>query len=994
MKRVLLLILGLLLIFHSAQAVPTFELISNTDYCLVDCEAVLKMNTDGIGRFLPTKENNDYKMEFIKGRRANDISEYSIEIGELQLYYVDEPILSMVKEKIVIDYNISGCSVGFNQKNFKCEKETNVEYVSGYKRVEKSEIVYKDFFKGNVIQPNSEYYIRIRAKKIPKLGNNDVDWVITVAGIRLKQYAWFYGGWTFKKSAVITNNSGVVDVDLDYPLTFSLDTATLVGAGKLQADCDDIRVVCDDVTEKEYSFDICNNVDTNFYLLNDEVITASGTNSDCYVYYGNVGASAPVFDTDMHVEHDGTAGYDVNSSSVILFGQATGANTYYLLSGAGWYPYYISWTDGETGVITRGENWIANNATSTLDVNGEGKVMTQVNRSDGSQGVDYLFYWKSPFYDVTRFLADNLANKNFYLRGGLIQAEGPEIIYRDSDANSYTNNSTASGFPQVEAFGALAGHRNGEVGGVFILWKQSETEDDTVTLEVIQAGAGRPISNITATGSTDTGTMAYDTKSKIRIGYTQDYGNLESLYQIFINEPTIVLGAEEENVLDPDTNVTQPNVLGVMLAGGSSYTIKFNVQDGDSNTLLVDLNYSQSTTQGDGVEIINDMNTTGASITCVDSDFIDVTSCEYIWTVVGIDGNRFITILVEDERGVTAYDASDYNILIDNTIPVLSDPLPSSDFDINWATNIDANVAYSETNPFYCTVIPSVNDINSADENASLSGGRCDYTYTGTLDCDDEIEFYFVMYDITEQPSAILQTATMDYNCGVIDFAPEIITLTISPYVILSTSTLTINLDINDNDYGLLTNTGYWQRSTDSINFVTFENAVVVYSSSVGTLHTYAVGQPTLSISPLAEGDFLRLRVTTDDGVNATDTVNSNIISYSEDITAIVNVSPTTDLNAIDPSRSETDVDINDLISMFSGLLFGLGSSALVFYLIMKIDIHPIKEILILIFLFTMGNFIGAFGTLMNIPILNNVTGFMLGMFLLVFWVGMWLLNS
>lgn len=212
----ILIILGLLLL-TSVNAAPTFELISNTDQCLVNCEAVLKMTTDNVGFALPIKENTNFKLEFLKDFNAHDIEEYTIHLGTEQIYYEQKPIISTRKEKVILDYNINGCPSKYVQQALSCEKEIDVKYISGYYSIEKIKIVYQDFFKGISVLPNSIYYIRVRARKKPKLGPNNVDWIVTIAGQKLTQYSWFNSNWKKRKFFTITNES-TIDANINQPM--------------------------------------------------------------------------------------------------------------------------------------------------------------------------------------------------------------------------------------------------------------------------------------------------------------------------------------------------------------------------------------------------------------------------------------------------------------------------------------------------------------------------------------------------------------------------------------------------------------------------------------------------------------------------------------------------------------------------------------------------------------------------------------------------------
>lgn len=301
-KIMFCLLLGLITLTQLVHAAPSFELISNTDQCLVNCEGVLKMVTDNsIIAPLPIKENTNFKMEFIKGENANDILEYSIELGTKETYYVTEPVFSTKKEKRIIDYNASGCPTGFSLEQSKCEKEVTVRYKSGDKQIEKTRIIYKDFFSGITLLPNSEYYIRIRAKKQPKIGPNDIDWILTIFGIKLDQYAWALSNWAKRECFTITNDSGtnvttgfVMDVnsdDFNYAAKCTETTNFYDCMGGLVYNGSSILLTMEAIDNNKSWFKLQAN-------LNNGDTTPSGEAGYCQ-YYDNVSATEPTTTTNF-----------------------------------------------------------------------------------------------------------------------------------------------------------------------------------------------------------------------------------------------------------------------------------------------------------------------------------------------------------------------------------------------------------------------------------------------------------------------------------------------------------------------------------------------------------------------------------------------------------------------------------------------------------------------------------------------------------------------
>ncbi len=121
-------------------------------------------------------------------------------------------------------------------------------------------------------------------------------------------------------------------------------------------------------------------------------------------------------------------------------------------------------------------------------------------------------------------------------------------------------------------------------------------------------------------------------------------------------------------------------------------TIDFNVMDLDTNSLLIDINYSSSNTEGTGTKLLDDFNIV-ASDKCDDLNFTNTTKCSWDFNIhsslVG-DGNYFILIKVSDGTG-TDFNASDNNFMVDNTAPSTI-----ADYNNSWQ-NVDANVTFTCT---------------------------------------------------------------------------------------------------------------------------------------------------------------------------------------------------------------------------------------------------------------------------------------------------------
>ena len=98
---------------------------------------------------------------------------------------------------------------------------------------------------------------------------------------------WEADSWEYRKQVNLT--SGVNETLTDFPVHIVMDTASLISAGKMQGDCDDIRIMNSSVTG-ELSYEIetgtCNTSETVLWVKIPALYNSSTVNT-VYVYYGN-----------------------------------------------------------------------------------------------------------------------------------------------------------------------------------------------------------------------------------------------------------------------------------------------------------------------------------------------------------------------------------------------------------------------------------------------------------------------------------------------------------------------------------------------------------------------------------------------------------------------------------------------------------------------------------------------------------------------------------
>lgn len=100
---------------------------------------------------------------------------------------------------------------------------------------------------------------------------------------------WFDTSYSFRQRVPVGNSSG--ENKTDFQVKITLDTASLIASGKLQSDCQDIRVT--DINGKVLPYWIePNTCDTTETLVWTKAPKISTSGTDLYVYYGNPSASS------------------------------------------------------------------------------------------------------------------------------------------------------------------------------------------------------------------------------------------------------------------------------------------------------------------------------------------------------------------------------------------------------------------------------------------------------------------------------------------------------------------------------------------------------------------------------------------------------------------------------------------------------------------------------------------------------------------------------
>ncbi len=141
------------------------------------------------------------------------------------------------------------------------------------------------------------YHIDFMMSRPASLGNKGVDLVPEIKGVMLDDYAWLNSSWQYRTCINLTSNEAI---DLsNFPANFIFDTRTPVLAGKMNADCSDLRVTDSDGNEIPFGF-LDGKDDSNYgcaetltTFVSLPPLLASNDSSYICLYYGNALATIP-----------------------------------------------------------------------------------------------------------------------------------------------------------------------------------------------------------------------------------------------------------------------------------------------------------------------------------------------------------------------------------------------------------------------------------------------------------------------------------------------------------------------------------------------------------------------------------------------------------------------------------------------------------------------------------------------------------------------------
>jgi len=165
---------------------------------------------------------------------------FNTHYGDLKGYDVYEQVSEEYNESVPVYKNVEKKVPDYidNKTGEIHNKTINVRELSGWKEVTKNRTVYRKIkdLTDLSFESNKCRIIRIEVKKEPKVGENNIDAIISFAGLDFNEYVWFNSSFPYCRNISIRNLAGS-------ELTNYVAYVNLTKDSGMQADYDDLRFV-------------------------------------------------------------------------------------------------------------------------------------------------------------------------------------------------------------------------------------------------------------------------------------------------------------------------------------------------------------------------------------------------------------------------------------------------------------------------------------------------------------------------------------------------------------------------------------------------------------------------------------------------------------------------------------------------------------------------------------------------------------------------------
>jgi len=251
------------------------ELLENTDQCLVDCYAILKIHPYQDITF-PQQANTEFDWKFVKARPwMEGLVSHHFEILDTIEYKVEIPEYG----KILVN---TTCYNEDNTTSYECEIEQTVQ-TGSHEETRYKEGYVPFAFWGETLKAGQDYTLKLMGKKKAQLGPNNIDWIPTIKGIEIEDWEWWNTSWSNTRPINLWTTSG--STGNDYQMF--LNVSSYPG---MQSDFDDVRFTLDDNSSELYYWmdDYeCHASDYCHFWVNLSSADITTTNITIWMWYNN-----------------------------------------------------------------------------------------------------------------------------------------------------------------------------------------------------------------------------------------------------------------------------------------------------------------------------------------------------------------------------------------------------------------------------------------------------------------------------------------------------------------------------------------------------------------------------------------------------------------------------------------------------------------------------------------------------------------------------------
>ncbi len=252
--------------------VAEIQLISNTDQCLIDCEAVIRIRPS-TNIQTPLFETDAFKWQFVGGT----LQGYSFELLETIPYTINN------YKDVCNNYNITE-----NNGTLKFIENCTLAIESSYTAYRKEYMPFN--FWGYTFEAGKDYYIKLKGKKHAAA---NIEWIPTFYGLRINEWAWWNSSWTRNRAVSIYNGNNTIMLLETHPVRMVFNTAAEIAQGDMRSDCGDIRILYNNQTELSHNVTDCNSATTLIHFsLAGKSISALTNDTSFNIYYGNSQAAS------------------------------------------------------------------------------------------------------------------------------------------------------------------------------------------------------------------------------------------------------------------------------------------------------------------------------------------------------------------------------------------------------------------------------------------------------------------------------------------------------------------------------------------------------------------------------------------------------------------------------------------------------------------------------------------------------------------------------